>query len=510
MDYLDFEKNIKNTLSSSRKELNMDQLLKDLDIKPERKTRKGFAYIGGLSLIGLLLMGSLGWYFYTNSNTELLSNQNQTIVKTNENLKNSNASSMSIIDSKETNLNTSNNSETKVQVLNNKLDKIDTKTSNSDVKIIPLQITERQIETNNQNQNFKKAAINKTSLQNSKPSIQNELALNSKSIKSNIKPLKTQSSFPQSGAVEITSKESRATPAIGIDLEKASILKSASAEKLELLSTLPQIENLSVELEEEETLASLPKLQGCPTFKDRSWSWSFLPEIGYGWPIKNLEQNLPGYEDLFDARSFNEISLESFQLGGYLELKNHTGLYIKTGFAYATITEQMTLKQRLILKDTVREVINIIEVQDSVTYVWGDVIYETEINKNNKVHYTLHSYDIPVAVGYSHLLRDFTLDFEAGVRFNIMTKGKGRIFTTENQFVDIRNDGQQFKKQIGLGVFAGLYIKKQLSEFGEVYLAPRFVFNTDSVSSNNNPIKQKYHSFGLHLGYVYTFAVNKL
>lgn len=504
MDYLDFEKNIKNTLSSSRKELDMNQLLKDLDIKPQKEVRRGFAFWGGLSLLGLLLVSGVGLYFYTNgSSNNNVAPEVTALQEANAQEQNQNEASLSMLEvdvksKKET-------TQTNVSADSQESDAINSdlqvkRTDNSTVS------TSKPLanKLNAKNNTLRSTTQKNTFSKNLKPTLKN-----SKTTILNTEVNKTQNNQATSTPAAINEnpiiENSNSSKDVGLGLETASVINHANS----TLSPLPLIEGQDVTLEED-GFGSFPKVKGCPTFKDRNWSWSFLPEIGYGWPIKNLRQNFEGFEDLFDARTFNEITLESFQAGGYLEMKHHSGFYFKTGFAYASITEQMNVKQRLIIRDTMQELTEVIETPDSTIYVFKDVITETEINKNNKVHYTIHSYDVPVAVGYSHLLRDFTLDFEAGVRFNILTKASGRIFNAENTFEELGDNERHFKRQVGLGVFAGLYIKKQLSEFGEVYLAPRFVFNTDTVSSAGNPIRQKYHSFGLHIGYVYTFAVKKL
>jgi len=509
MDYLDFEKNIKSTLSSSRKELNMDQLLRDLDIKPKQKTRRGFAYFSGLALLGLLLVGGMGLYLYNTDQSSIASNGVLLSEQTRSDI--TSATTMSTIDlnqkiseasiKDQNNLQGIEESEINTQTKNSERTDLNTISTTSNNLASPLNnINQKNIEGNvtiydtniRTTQDVQEVKSSSDSASSTSRSF-SETALNN-----------TNDSVNKNSTLETPINSS-----IGLDLKSNASINDESNREGILTDNLPLIKDFKVQSDDDEMVA-LPKVQGCPTFKDRNWSFSFLPEIGYAWPIKNLELNDPSFEDLYNARTFNEITLESFQIGGYLEMKHHSGLYLKTGVSYGSITEQMTLKQTLTIIDTVREVIDIIETPDSTIIIKGDVIYETEINKNNKVHYSLRSYDIPVAVGYSHLLRDFTLDFEAGVRFNVMTRAKGRIFTEENQFVELGDNERQFKRQVGLGVFAGLYIKKQLSEFGEVYLAPRFVFNTGPVSSDTNPIKQKYHSFGMHLGYVYTFAVKKL
>ena len=503
MDYLDFEKNIKSTLSSSRKELNMDQLLKDLDIQPKQKTRRGFAYFGGLALIGFLFISGIGLYLYSSNNNSTALASEDMLTEQNNNY-NVSSTTMSSIGVNQSTIQDSKQVQSASQIVQ------ETETNNQAKISKKTDLNTRSTKTNNQAAPLNNKLKNQDTTERSSTIFKtketttqyDQEVIASSSIE------KTTLSFPKTEQYKINNS-ARLNSNVGLNLNSKSITDTDARAEVLLVADLPLIKEFSVENKDEEMVA-LPKVKGCPTFKDRNWSFSFLPEIGYGWPIKNLEQNLPGYEDLFDARTFNEITLESFQIGGYLEMKHHSGLYFKTGVAYATITEQMTLKQKLTTIDTVREVIEVIETPDSTIIIKGDVIYETEINRNNKVHYTLQSYDIPVGIGYSHLMRDFTLDFEAGVRFNVMTRAKGRIFSTENQFEELGNNERHFKRQVGLGVFAGLYIKKQLSEFGEVYLSPRFVFNTGPVSTDINPIKQKYHSFGMHLGYVYTFAVKKL
>ena len=66
------------------------------------------------------------------------------------------------------------------------------------------------------------------------------------------------------------------------------------------------------------------------------------------------------------------------------------------------------------------------------------------------------------------------------------------------------NEQTLFKESVGLGFFAGASINTKLNANTELFIGPRFILNTLSTSSNQNPIDQRYSFVGLNEGIVYT------
>lgn len=235
-------------------------------------------------------------------------------------------------------------------------------------------------------------------------------------------------------------------------------------DKLPLLSTY-MMEELPKNLHK--------KVAECPKFTDGNWNFAVVPEVGALFPIKSLNVKDSRFNEIFEDRKRNESSQLSFSSGISVQFRNKiTGLYIRPGFNYTRIEE---------------------------TFTNEDTKFVT-----NEVQYQVHQYNIPIAIGTSLDQGKFSIKVEGGLIFNFLQETNGQLFNGDEDFIMLDTDQSLFKESVGLGFFAGTTINTKLNSNTELFVGPRFIFNTLSTSSNQNPIDQRYSFVGLNAGIVYT------
>ena len=485
--------------------MDTDQLLKDLNIH-NSKSGRGLSGIAFISLLALLSVGVV-YYLYTNQSTKdnSASTQAQVIdlpAKTNENASKQSTSTIQFENPQ---------SSTKKEALNlkesaqiNAIEQVDENLASSKTATQSQALNSIPIDTKTYKNNINQKQ------QTNRPNSNDELSKNS-----------------QTNNIEFLNRETNSIASNDL-LNNKSELQVTQLKQLNPKKSNDQVSTLSKDVDQGLQMASLssptasveylgksmlPVLKDCPTFKDRLWSFSFIPEVGYQWPIKSLKTNDPLSEDLLIRRNQEEITLESFQGAVYFELKHNSGFYLKPGISVSKITEQFRLQDEITITLEREEVIAveiIVNPDSSITTqeIKETTTFDTTQTVNITENYTINQIDLPIAVGYTKLLDGFAIDFEVGVKMNLLTTTSGTLFTgQEPNTTSLGKENIYFKNAIGLGIFGGINIRKQLNTFGEVYLAPRFQYHTQTFSSNFNPIRQRYSVFGLHLGYVYTFAV---
>ena len=230
--------------------------------------------------------------------------------------------------------------------------------------------------------------------------------------------------------------------------------------------------------------------------------------------MKTLNLIDDSFENIFEQRLENEETIEGINATLFFQSKNEiTGLYVKPGVSYSRFTERMDFTNRVIEIDT-SIITTIVTNPDGevISETNEEVIDEKETINRSIVHYQLHQFELPIALGYNFNFNQFSLDVEAGIRLNFLQRATGSIFngldaSTENGedgFLDLTNSNVDlFKKSVGLGFFAGVLLKRKIGPRTELYVAPRFSFNTLSYSSNANPINQQYRVAGIHTGLIY-------
>lgn len=275
----------------------------------------------------------------------------------------------------------------------------------------------------------------------------------------------------------------------------------------ELISINP-IASLSQSLSKKETLPLFHKDVECPTFSKKSnFYFELIPEIGVFKPFKKLESLSAEPNAVLNLRNENEKSLEGFQAGLYLKLRNtKTPFSFRTGLEYQQLTEKMSLNYEYTTRDTTIGIISVTVSQtgDTITTIYGPIVSETLHSGKQVAHHQFRTFDIPLVLGYEKSLGSFDIGIEAGVSLNVSLRTNGNLLTTTNSFATLP-DNNLYKSSIGLNYLGSIYLAKNFESIGRFYVALRGRMIPSSFNNEANSIKQNYTYAGLHLGYVFVF-----
>ena len=486
MDIFDFENRLKDYTTNSRGKVDMDRLLNDLDIKKSSRFKFGYKYFlfAGLALAGIAFF-TYSFAFDDNQTSQLNAEVAEVVtVPTLDDKEKNTILNKTTISEEKTTITLNNNTETNT---NKTLASPQTKSSSSSRNIAVKNETYKSVAPAN-------AVSNRNRIPSAAPSNFNSEVTNT-AAPSESKLIPTNNNNATAPVLSKIIAAANKNIRTSTPIVESTTLTNRFSEPVALLPTSNIVSLISLEDKILDKRGS-----SCPQFSERLWHMYIIPEVGYTFPMKTLSLTDEDFRFIFTERLAHESTIEGINASLFLQFKNQiTGLYVKPGVSYSRFTERIDFVNRQIDFDTTT--VTTIEGGMEIT---EEVITENERITRSLVHYQLHEFELPVALGYSLNFNQFAIDIEAGIRLNFLQRATGQILTNEGDFIDVGNENVDlFKNSVGLGFFGGVLFKRQLNRRTELYIAPRFSFNTLSYSSNSNPITQRYNVAGLHAGLIY-------
>ncbi len=182
---------------------------------------------------------------------------------------------------------------------------------------------------------------------------------------------------------------------------------------------------------------------------------------------------------------------------------------IKTGIQYSQINQQYLYRTENEIKTTTVVTVRTIVRAPGDTVVIADTSVLQQIGyKNNIAKNRFRSVDVPVIIGYQFGNEDIKFGINAGVIFNLSSWYQGVILDTSLAIVPLtKANNMVYKTNIGMGLYAGFSVTKQLSEDLHIFFEPYFRYNLSNMTSNQSPYNQKFSVGGLSIGL--RFNLNK-
>ncbi len=240
----------------------------------------------------------------------------------------------------------------------------------------------------------------------------------------------------------------------------------------------------------------------CPT--DRGMNSDWLLEV-YGSPdfaFRSLSNNSATSQYLQKKDSSERMNV-GFTAGVRIVKPITNNIWLKTGVQYTQMNERYIYRSENEIKTTtVVTVRTIIRAPGDTVVVSDTSVLQTAGYKNLSVTNRYRSIDIPLTVGYQFGNEgdDIKVGINAGVIFNISSWYQGVILDTALAVVPLTKSNMVYKSKLGLGLYAGLSISKQLGDDMQVFFEPYFRYNLSNMTTAQASYNQKFSLGGLSIG----------
>ena len=250
----------------------------------------------------------------------------------------------------------------------------------------------------------------------------------------------------------------------------------------------------------------------CPTVQPIKKRKSLDFYISHDYASKTFhlqsDENLP-YKNL---RKDTEKSLYSYSIGARVGFEIANNWTLQSGLNYSQINE------RLQYIDPESNQTREITIKDYV-YLNGKIV-DSIINKQTvvipgetqvKVNNTYKSFDIPILGKHTFLNnRRMNISAVAGLYLNITSVQKGMIFDRDSKAIlDIsshQSNGEAvFKTYLGVTTFGALSIAYHISPSIDLIAEPNVRLQTQSITSDEYPLAQRFNTYGFLTGVRYNF-----
>lgn len=179
-------------------------------------------------------------------------------------------------------------------------------------------------------------------------------------------------------------------------------------------------------------------------------------------------------------------------------------LLLKAGVQYSQINENFNYRleneRKQITVVTTHTISN--SPGDTVT-VRDTSTYEQIGYLQKKVKNRYRNIDIPVLLSYEWGNDQWRFAINGGPIINLHSWYSGEMPDTTNQPVSVKGNNAVFKKNIGIGLYAGISIIKTINENMDLFAEPYFRYNLSDMTQKGQAFNQKFNTTGLSLGIRY-------
>lgn len=276
---------------------------------------------------------------------------------------------------------------------------------------------------------------------------------------------------------------------------------SESIARLELIPTekVPTVFSLPNSLFEKDLLGNLKQ----PT----SWKWGI--EVGAG--IFILERQFKVRtnatnegQELLAQRQAGETPLEAIALNLNGIAQHRSGWYGKLGLSFMQINERLDQNiERVEVEDNPDAIVEInILGETDTSFVYGNlpIVRTYQYDKRHFNRYEL--LDIPISAGYRWHKNRWTFGAEAGISINLSMEANGELRNENGEIVSYQSI---YKQNIGWSYFTSLNLGYKIIPHLELTIAPTFHRFRRTFTTNDYPLGQGYHLWGVRGGVIYWF-----
>ena len=103
-------------------------------------------------------------------------------------------------------------------------------------------------------------------------------------------------------------------------------------------------------------------------------------------------------------------------------------------------------------------------------------------------------------MGYQFGRGSVKVGINAGVILNVSSWYEGVILDSSLAVVPVQKGSQVYKSKLGMGLYAGINITKELSDDMQLFVEPYYKHSLDNITSGSVPYQQKFGTAGVLMG----------
>jgi hypothetical protein len=175
---------------------------------------------------------------------------------------------------------------------------------------------------------------------------------------------------------------------------------------------------------------------------------------------------------------------------------------LKTGVWVSQINERFSYKTENEIKTTtVVTVRNIIRAPGDTLRISDTSSVQQIGYKNTIVGNRYKTLDIPVIIGYEFGKGSLKFGINTGVIVNVKHGFEGAVYDSSLTAININKETNNiYKTNIGLGLYAGFRIAKDLNDKTQLFVEPHFRYNLSNMTTPNTSFNQKINVTGVNIG----------
>lgn len=240
----------------------------------------------------------------------------------------------------------------------------------------------------------------------------------------------------------------------------------------------------------------------CPSDrKMRNPDWDLEIYVSPDMAFKTISNNTASAQ-LLSRKDSSESLRPGFTAGFRIVKPLNDFLSIKTGLQYSQVNERFTYKTENETRTTTVVTVRSIVRAPGDTLIVRDTSSLTQVGfKTNTVKNRFRSLDIPVLASVQFGNDDLKWGITAGAIVNVSSWYEGVLLDSSFAAVAIGKDnGMMYKKNIGLGLYAGFHITKRINYNTQLFFEPYFRYNLSNITTPGAPFNQRFSIGGLAMG----------
>jgi len=338
-----------------------------------------------------------------------------------------------------------------------------------------------------------------------------------------VRKVKPAANSSLNGIKNIFSNSNISNQQINIEKDNNSISKVASNEsmkpQLKTPITPPKLISLSPKIPTLKSLIpnSIPEIgepniseEGDDKLPGGKLNFAIAGNTGISFINRGLGSNIAGESspEVLKLRRESETLLEAMHYGLRGKLTHKSGFSFSTGAQYTVLSERYDNNSLIVENDSIEGIVKrVIQFNGDTIDMFGMLPRTTTYNYEKQIYNRYKMIDIPFIVGYEGGMDKWSLGIQAGVFVNLALKTSGQIRNSVNDDINIgENQSDVFKDKVGLSYYGGIYIRRELSPYLDITIAPHGRFFAQDFNVDSYDLKQKYGLIGIQAGLSYRFG----